>query len=105
MDTSTAASWQAVVRDLDRRTEPRDEVSVRARLKSLDPVTSIGPSTVVEIVEISRHGLKIFVTRPYIPGFLVQLTMFHEVLTGKVRHCTAVRGGFHVGIETTKLGF
>jgi hypothetical protein len=105
MDTLSASNSEILDRHVDRRREPRDEANIRARLKSLDPVTSIGPSTVVQVVEISRRGLRIFVTRPYLPNSLVQLTMFHEVINGKVRHCTAVHGGFHVGIEATKLGF
>jgi hypothetical protein len=105
MDTLSASNSELLGRPVDRRREPRDEANFRGRLKSLDPVTSIGPSTVVQIVEISRHGLKVFVTRPYLPNTLVQLTMFHEVTNGKVRHCTAVHGGFHVGIEKAKVGF
>jgi hypothetical protein len=104
MDTLSATNSEILDRPIDRRREPRDEANIRARLKSLNPVTSNGPSTVVQVVEISRHGLKIFVTRPYLPNALVQLTMYHEVINGKVRHCTGVHGGFHVGIETTKLG-
>jgi PilZ domain len=105
MDTLSASNSELLVGHVDRRREPRDGANIRARLKSLDPVTSTGPSTVVQVVEISRHGLKMFVTRPYLPNSLVQLTMFHEVINGKVRHCTAVHGGFHVGIQTAKLGF
>src|SRR5665213_280904 len=103
MATLSASNRQAVGWPADRRTEPRDAVNVRARLKSLDPVTSIGPSTVVKVIEISRRGLKIFVHRLVVPNSVVQVTMFHEVITGRVRHCTAVPGGFHIGIDRAKL--
>src|SRR3954463_1255971 len=89
----------------DRRREPRDAVKVRARLKSLDPVTSTGPSTVVQVIEISRRGLKVFVPRLILPNSIVLVTMFHEVIAGKVRHCTPFASGFHLGIERTKLDF
>jgi hypothetical protein len=103
MATLNASDRQTVGCSVDRRREPRDVVSVRARLKSLDPVTSVGPSTVVQVIEISRHGLKVFVHRLIVPNSLVQVTMFHDVITGKVRHCTQAAGGFHVGIDRTKL--
>lgn len=90
--------------DVERRRETRSKVKVRAKLKSLDPVTSLGPSTVVEVIETSRHGLKVFATRAYLPNSQVLVTMFPEIISGTVRHCAAVDGGFHVGIERRKLG-
>jgi hypothetical protein len=77
---------------------------MRAKLKSLDPLTSLGPSTAVQVIEMSRHGFKIFATRSYLPNSVVLLRMSRELITGRVRHCTPVSGGFHLGIERTKLG-
>ncbi len=105
MVTLSAGDLETVGGSTDRRKESRNAVNVRARLKSLDPVTSTGPSTVVQVIEIARHGLKIFAHRLIHPGGLVQVTMFQEVITGKVRHCTAVGGGFHLGIERAKFSF
>jgi len=103
MATLSASNRPAVGWPPNRRKEPRDAVNVRARLKSLDPVTSIGPSTVVQVIEISRHGLKLLVHRLILPNSLVQVTMFNEVITGKVRHSTPVADGFHIGIDRAKL--
>jgi PilZ domain len=107
MDPSTASLTElgrdeSGAQSIERRREPRTEVDIRGRVKSINPLTSTGPSTVVQIVEISRHGLKLFVTRPYIVNMLVQITIGSQFIMGKVRHCTKLDKGYHVGVERIK---
>ncbi len=87
----------------ERRREPRTRVDIAARLKSVDPVTSIGPSTTVRIVEISRSGLKISVDKEFLPKTLVQIIASNQIMMGQVRHSTPVEGGFHVGVQLLEM--
>jgi hypothetical protein len=87
----------------ERRREPRTRVDIPARLKSVDPVTSIGPSTVVRIVELSRNGLKIKVDHGFLPKSLVQVIASNQIMMGQVRHSTPVEGGFHVGVQLLEM--
>ena len=50
---------EAVEFCLDRRRKPRIPIDVHARIKSVNPLTSTGPSAIARIVEISRGGLKL----------------------------------------------
>ena len=88
---------------IDRRAEPRLEVDIRARVKSLDPVTSIGPSTVGRVVEISRHGLKLRVRRPFMIGASLQILAERKMFLAKVRHCSPVEDDYHVGVLLSEL--
>jgi hypothetical protein len=58
---------------IERRVEPRVSVDVPARMKSLSPLTSTGPSIRVRVVEISHSGMKVLVAREFQPGALVQI--------------------------------
>jgi hypothetical protein len=84
---------------IERRSEPRFPVDLRARVKSLDPVTSVGPSTVARIVEISHRGLKLRVGRPFIVGATVQILAESKILLAKVRYCVCVDADFYVGVR------
>jgi PilZ domain len=88
----------------ERRSEHRSEVNLRGRIKSFNPLTSSSLSTGVRIIEISRRGLKIEATLPYIPYSLVQVTIGNQMVMGEVRHCTQIESGFHVGIEKVDDG-
>ena len=89
--------------DFERRREPRTRVDIPARLKSVDPVTSVGPSATVRIVEISRSGLKIFVDKDFFPKTLVQIIASNQIMMGQVRHSTRVEGGFHMGVQLLEM--
>ncbi len=89
--------------DFERRRERRTRVDIPARLKSVDPVTSIGPSTTVRIVEISRSGLKILVDKDFLPKTLVQIIASNQIMMGQVRHSRRVDGGFHVGVQLLEI--
>jgi hypothetical protein len=87
----------------ERRREPRTRVDIPARLKSVDPVTSIGPSTVVRIVELSRNGLKIRVAHSFLPKTLVQVIASNQIMMAQVRHSTPVEGGFDIGVQLLEM--
>jgi hypothetical protein len=77
-------------------------VDIAARMKSLNPLTSTGPSTRVRIVEISYHGMKLRVHREMMPGGLVQIIVGDRILMGTVRHARPLGADFVVGIRLTE---
>jgi len=103
MSVSTENLRSQPIADFERRREPRTRVDIPARLKSVDPVTSIGPSATVRIVEISRSGLKIFVDKDFFPKTLVQIIASNQIMMGQVRHSTRVEGGFHMGVQLLEM--
>lgn len=85
--------------DIDRRGEPRSAADVRARVKSLDPVTSTGPSTIARIVGTSRHGLMLRAPRPFMAGATLQVLAENRIYLGKVRYCLSVDAEFYIGVR------
>jgi hypothetical protein len=98
--TSSAIALQF---GIERRSEPRIPVDIRARVKSLDPVTSIGPSTEARIVEISRRGLKLRVRRPIMIGASVQILAERKIFLAKVRSCSSVDEDFYIGVRLADI--
>ena len=89
-------------RGFEHRTEPRVAVDVPARFKSLSPLMSTGPSIRANIVDLSRSGMKLRVSRGYELGELVQVVVPETFYMGIVRHCVPVSTGFEVGIKLTE---
>ncbi len=87
--------WQGV----ELRSEPRVPVDFPARLKLLDPVTSVGPPHDVRVVEISRGGLKVRTPRFLIPKTLVQIRFNGRPVLGEVRYCNRNESEYHAGIK------
>ncbi|MGA3186807.1 MAG: PilZ domain-containing protein [Bryobacteraceae bacterium] len=83
----------------ERRSEPRVPVNFLGRLKLLDPVTSVGPPHDVQVVEISRKGLKVRTPRYLIPKTLVQIRFNGKTLLGQVRYCIRAEPEYYAGIE------
>jgi hypothetical protein len=83
----------------ERRGEPRIPVKFPGRLKLLDPLTSVGPPHDVEVVEISRSGLKIRTPRYLILKTLVQIRFNGKSVLGEVRYCVKMDPGYHAGIK------
>ena len=88
--------------DIERRSETRVRVDIAARMKSLNPLTSSGPSTRARIIEISYHGMKLRVHREMLPGGLVQVIVGDKILMGTVRHARCLGSEFEVGIRLTE---
>jgi hypothetical protein len=83
----------------ERRSEPRVPVKYPGRLKLLDPVTSVGPPHDVEVIEISRGGLKIRTPRYLIPKTLIQIRFNGKSVLGEVRYCIKAEPQYYAGLR------
>jgi hypothetical protein len=63
---------------------------------------STGPSIKANIVEISRSGMKLCVSREFVLGELVQVIVPETFYMGIVRHCIRNSTGFEIGIKLTE---
>lgn len=97
-DIALDNQWKGV----ERRTEPRVGVNYPGRLKLLDPVTSVGPPHDIEVIEISRGGLKIRTPGYLIPKTLVQIRFNGKAMLGEVRYCIRAESRYHAGIQLTE---
>jgi hypothetical protein len=83
----------------DSRIEQRVVVNIAGKMKSLDPVTSTGPSHPVTVVEISQRGLGVQADREYLPGSSVQVLVLKEAFVGKVLRCFRSGPEFTIAIQ------
>ena len=96
-DIALQTQWQGE----EHRSEPRVPVDYPGRLKLLDPVTSVGPPHDVQVIEISRGGLKIRTSRFLIPKTLVQIRFNGTAVLGEVRYCAKLRTEYLAGLKLT----
>jgi hypothetical protein len=94
-DIALEAQWKGP----ERRSEPRVPVRFPGRLKLLDPMTSVGPPHDVEVIEISRSGLKVRTPRHLIPKTLVQIRFNGKTTLAEVRYCIKVERGYYAGMR------
>ncbi len=97
-DIAIEGRWQGP----EHRGEPRVAVHFPGRLKLLHPLTSVGPPHQVEVIEISRSGLKLSTPRHLIPKTLVQVHFSGKVMLGEVRYCIKADSGYYAGIKQVK---
>jgi hypothetical protein len=73
----------------------------RARIKVLDPLTSLGPSVEAELLSFSDADYQLHVPRWIIPGSTVQILTSKRVVLGRVWLSTDDGHGFevHVAVE------
>jgi hypothetical protein len=62
-------------------------------------VTSARPPHDVQVIEISRTGLKILMPRYLIPKTLIQIHFNGKAMLGKVAYCEKLDTGYHAGIR------
>jgi|SRR5580693_1194639 hypothetical protein len=86
----------------ERRTEPRVLVNTPARIKSLSPLMSTGPSIRAMIIQLSHSGMRVRMNREFQLGELVQIIVPDTFYLGTVRHCRKVSGEFEAGIKLTE---
>jgi hypothetical protein len=55
------------------------------------------------VLDVSRSGLRIAVSRRISRGEQVKVKLQQNVIFGEVRYCRAVSGGFHVGLKIQDL--
>lgn len=83
----------------ERRIEPRVVTNIPAKVKGLNPLTSVGPSHPATVIEVSQRGLGLLVDSEHLPGASVQVFVAKEFFVGKVLHCTPLGERFIIGIE------
>jgi hypothetical protein len=86
----------------DRRSEPRMAVNMAARMKSLSPLMSTGPSIRARIVEVSHSGMTLRMNREFQLGELVQVIVPEMFYLGVVRHCRRIDTEFEAGIKLSE---
>lgn len=86
----------------ERRREPRVPVDVEARLKCLNPLTSVGPSIRARVVEISRSGMKLRANRELQPGAVVQIIVGKTFYLATARHSRRAGDTFETGVQLTE---
>lgn len=72
---------------------------LRARVKVLDPLTSIGPSMHAELLESSASDHKLWVPRWIIPGSTVQVLTPNGVVIGTVWFSAESGQGFEIEVS------
>jgi hypothetical protein len=97
-DISLDSQWKGP----ERRGEPRVRVNFPGRLKLLDPVTSVGPPHDVQVVEISRNGLRIRTPRYLVTRTLVQIRFNNNRVLGEIRYCIKAESEYYAGIRQVK---
>ncbi|HVO97157.1 MAG TPA: PilZ domain-containing protein [Bryobacteraceae bacterium] len=83
----------------EHRGEPRIPVDFKAHLKMLDPLTSVGPPHDVQVIEMSRSGLKVRTPRFLIPKTVVQVRLNNKMLLAEVRYCEKKESGYEAGLQ------
>lgn len=83
---------------MERRSAVRTKAQGRARIKGLDPLTSIGPSADAQILDTSSKGLKLRAPRRFLPGSIVQIRSHDGVFLGKVKYCNPAGAEFDIGV-------
>lgn len=78
---------------------------LRARIKVLDPLTSIGPSMEAELLSSSGSDYQLRVPRWIIPGSIVQVLTSKGVLMGKVWFAAEVDGAFEIEVAVEPLPY
>jgi hypothetical protein len=70
----------------------------RARVKVLDPLTSLGPSMEGELLSSSASDFRLWVPRWIIPGSAIQILISKQVVLGKVWFSTKAGTGFEIEV-------
>jgi hypothetical protein len=84
---------------VERRSEERVTVDSPARVKALDPLTSIGPSSNGQVLNTSSRGLRLRVPRPFFPGAVVQVRFQDRIVLGTVKYCIPSENEFQIGVH------
>ena len=70
-----------------------------AKLKVLDPIATMGPSSCAEIMSASSYALQIRATRPILAGSKVQVRTVTRILFGEVLSAVERDGKFDIIVE------
>lgn len=81
----------------ERRKSPRMATNDPAVLIVLKP--ELSTRTKARILDASKDGLKIEVSRELMRGMVVQVNVRNLFILAEVRYCHAVGGGYHAGVH------
>ncbi len=88
--------WQNGTERQERRQEVRTLVDEPASVRVLQG--SFG-SLECQVLDRSKGGLKLLVSKPLEPGTIVQIRLKRTIVMGEVRYCVRVNTAFHVGLK------
>jgi hypothetical protein len=91
---------QAAYNRGESRQEPRYPANDRAMMKVLSP--EFQSYIDVQVLDVSRHGMKLMVTGFLHPGTILQVRLDKTFLLGEVRYCVQVNDVFHAGVLILK---
>jgi predicted anti-sigma-YlaC factor YlaD len=81
-----------------KRSEPRFDTAGEGTIQELRPLSFDRQK--IKIVNMSKNGLGILVTKAILPGTIVQLRIKDTVELGNVKYCSALEdGGFQIGLR------
>jgi hypothetical protein len=83
---------------------PQINSNAAARIKILDPVTSLGPSGPAHLLNASAQSLHIRVPRSVFIGALVHVRSSIGLAFGHVRYCIPAGSEFQIGVKLEPMG-
>src|SRR5579875_1494323 len=83
-----------MVRDEDRRREPRFPTDLGAKL-----LLGSSVPTAIRVIDVSFSGLGLESASPIPVGAVVSMDVGFGVVSGEIRHCTSRLGKFHAGMR------
>jgi len=72
---------------------------IDARMKVIDPLISMGPSTPVRVIQWSESEVGIRVPGDVFVGAMIHLRMPDRMIFGEVRYCVPVREEFQIRVR------
>jgi hypothetical protein len=88
-----------LVARLDAEDAPGTPTISAARIKVLDPITSVGPSGPAHLLNSSQQSLHIRVPRSIFVGSFVQVRSSGGIAFGQVRYCIPAGWEFQIGVK------
>jgi hypothetical protein len=78
---------------------PRINSNTNARIKMLDPLTSVGPASPAHLLNASPQSLHVRVSRFMLIGTLVHMRSVLGHTFGRVRYCIPAGSEFQIGVR------
>jgi hypothetical protein len=78
---------------------PRINSNTAARIKMLDPLTSVGPAAPAHLLNASPQSLHVRVSRSMLIGTLVHVRSVLGHTFGRVRYCIPAGCEFQIGVK------
>jgi hypothetical protein len=70
-----------------------------SRVKVLDPISSLGPSSPAQLMAICESGMHVRVSSSIFVGALVQVRSSDISAFGRVRYCIPAGSEFQIGVK------